>query len=90
MPFDPEVVPRSGLFTPVERVTFANAQRLDLEGLIGRARSASYCPTGGRAAERLRALLDDLRRTHADGDGLVTVVYETEVYRAHKLHDLEL
>jgi len=82
MAFDPEVVRRSGIFTPVERASFPNAQRLDLDGLIGRARSASYCPKDGPAAARLRALLDDLWRTYADRDGLVTLVYETEVYRA--------
>jgi SAM-dependent methyltransferase len=85
MAFDPEVLRRSGMFTPIERVSFPNAQRLDLNGLIGRARSASYCPKGGPAAERLRTLLDDLWRTHADRDGLVTLVYETEVYRAHTI-----
>jgi SAM-dependent methyltransferase len=83
MAFDPEVIRRSGVFTPVDRVTFPNAQRLDLDGLIGRARSASYCPKDGRATVRLRALLGDLWRTYADRDGLVTLVYETEVYRAH-------
>ena len=85
MPFDPEVVPRSGLFSPVERTTFDNAQRLDLEGLIGRARSASYVPTSGEAAERLLALLRALHARYADSAGIVTLVYETEIYRAVKL-----
>jgi SAM-dependent methyltransferase len=85
MAFDPEVVARSGLFGPVERTNFPYRQRLDLEGLIGRARSASYCPTDGPAAERLRELLYELWTGHADGDGLVTLVYETEVYRSRKL-----
>jgi len=85
MPFDPDVVPRSGLFSPVERITFDNAQRLDLEGLIGRARSASYVPTSGEAADRLLALLRALHARYADSAGIVTLVYETEIYRAVKL-----
>ncbi len=84
MAFDPDVVGRSGRFTPVERTSFPNLQRLDLDGLVGRARSASYCPKDGPAAERLRELMYDLWNAHADSDGLVTLVYETEVFRSHK------
>jgi SAM-dependent methyltransferase len=83
--FDPDVVARSGLFAPVERTSFPNGQRLDLDGLLGRARSASYCPKDGPAAERLRELLSELWKVHADRNGLVTLVYETEVYRSHVL-----
>ena len=85
MAFDPDVVVRSGLFAPVERTNFPYRQRLDLDGLIGRARSASYCPTDGPAEERLRELLYELWTVHADGDGLVALVYETQVYRSRKL-----
>jgi SAM-dependent methyltransferase len=85
MAFDPDVVARSGLFAPVERTTFPNVQRLDLDGLIGRARSASYCPKDGPAVERLRELLHELWKAHADRDGLVTLIYETEVYRSNRL-----
>ena len=82
MAFDPDVVARSGLFSPVERMVFPNHQRLDLDGLIGRARSASYCPKDGPAAGRLRALLGELWQRYADRDGLVSLVYETELYRS--------
>jgi SAM-dependent methyltransferase len=85
MAFDQDVVGRSGLFAPVERTTFPNLQRLSLDGLVGRARSASYCPKDGPAAERLRELLHELWNAHADRDGLVTLEYETEAYRSHKL-----
>ena len=84
MPFDPEVVARSGLFSPPGRLTFSNAQCLDLDGLIGRARSASYVPKSGDAGERLLDLLRTLHERHADANGFVTMVYDTEVYRSSK------
>ena len=84
MPFDPAVISRSGLFTPAERLTFSNTQRLDLDGLIGRARSASYVPKNGQSGDRLLELLRVLHREHADADGFVTLVYETEVFRARR------
>jgi SAM-dependent methyltransferase len=83
--FDPDIVTRSGLFSGPERLTFPNLQRLDLEALIGRARSASYVPRSGAAGERLLQLLRHLHQQYADAHGLVTFVYETEVFRAHKL-----
>ena len=84
MPFDPDVIGGSGLFSPVERIAFPNLQRLDLEGLIGRARSASYVPKSGPAGERLLDLLRQLHEQHADVGGLVTLVYETEIFRAQR------
>ena len=85
MGFDPDVVAGSGLFSPVERTAFPNFQRLDLDGLIGRAQSASYVPKTGPAVERLLDLLRALHKRYADVGGVVTLVYETEVFRAHKL-----
>jgi SAM-dependent methyltransferase len=85
MPFDPEVIPASGRFTAPERLTFPNAQRLDLEGLIGRAQSASYVPKTGASGERLRELLAALHVRYADQRGIVTLVYETEIFRSHTL-----
>jgi SAM-dependent methyltransferase len=85
MPFDPAVVADSGLFTAVDRVVFPNFQRLDLLGLIGRARSASYVPKTGPDGERLLDLLRALHEQHADVGGFVTLVYETEIFRAHRL-----
>jgi SAM-dependent methyltransferase len=84
MPFDPDVVAGSGLFSPVERIAFPSFQVLDLEGLIGRARSASYVPKAGPAGERLLDLLRSLHAQHADVSGFVTLVYETEVFRAQR------
>ncbi len=85
MPFDPAIVSASGLFTPVERQAWPNAQRVTLEGLIGRARSASYVPKEGANGERLIGLLRALHAHYADPSGHVTLVYETEVYLSQKL-----
>jgi SAM-dependent methyltransferase len=86
MPFDPAVVADSGTFGRPERLAFPNHQRLDLTGLIGRARSASYVPKTGAESERLLDLLRALHARHADADGFVTLVYETEVFRAERVH----
>ena len=80
MAFDPDVIGRSRLFAPVRRLTFPNDQRLNLDGFIGRARSASYCPKNGPAAALLSELLGTLWRRYADGNGMVTLVHETELY----------
>jgi SAM-dependent methyltransferase len=85
MSFDPEVITRSNLFSPPERSSFSNIQRLDFDGLVGRARSASYVPNSGAAAERLLSLLRALHARYADAEGLVTLVYETELFRSSKL-----
>jgi SAM-dependent methyltransferase len=82
MPFDPAVVADSGTFSAPERLAFPNYQRLDLAGLIGRAQSASYVPKSGAEGDRLLDLLRMLHARYADQDGFVTLVYETEVFRA--------
>ena len=84
MRFDPDVIADSELFSPPERRSFPNFQRLDLDGLIGRARSASYVPKSGAAGERLLGLLRALHEQYADASGLVTLVYETEVFCSDK------
>ena len=85
MLFDPAVVPGSGLFSATERLTFPNHQRLSLEGLIGRAQSASYVPKSGDRGQRLVGRLRDLHAQHADSEEMVSLLYETEVFRARKL-----
>lgn len=70
-----------------EQHVVPNVQRLDAEGLIGRAMSASYIPRDEASPER-RRLIDDLRAlhaAHADTDGAVSLVYETQVYLARAL-----
>ena len=85
MSFNPDVIVQSDLFSPAERRSFPNLQRLDLDGLIGRARSASYVPKSGGAGDRLLDLLRALHERHADASGIVTLVYETEVFCSNKL-----
>src|SRR4051812_14422455 len=84
MAFDPAIVSAGGAFEAPDRVAFAHVQRRDLDALIGRARSASYVPTTGEAAERLLTLLRALHTQHADADGIVRLVYETEVWRSRR------
>ena len=64
----------------MRRLVFRNEQRLDADGLIGRAMSASYVVKAGpRAAQ----LLDGLRRLHAahgGPDGRVGLVYAVWLY----------
>ena len=83
--FDPAVFNQSELFSVPQRRSFPNYQRLDLDGLIGRARSASYVPKNGPAGGRLADLLRELQAQHADASGYVTLVYETELFCSHKL-----
>ncbi|QKK08149.1 MAG: class I SAM-dependent methyltransferase [Planctomycetota bacterium] len=64
----------------MRRLHFRNEQRLDADGLIGRAMSASYVPKVGEKAERL---VEGLRRLHAEHvgeDGCVGLVYGVWVY----------
>jgi SAM-dependent methyltransferase len=84
MPFEPDIVSQGGLFTPCVRQAWPNAQRLDREGLIGRAHSASYVPKTGEAGEQLLDRLRALHGRYADGDGLVALIYETEVFLSRR------
>lgn len=84
MPFDPNVIVHSGLFSQPKRTSFPNSQVLDLDGLIGRARSASYVPKSGAAGERLLDLLRTLHARHADARGFVTLVTRPKCFvRTH-------
>lgn len=56
-----------------ERFEFAYAYRLDLAGLIGRARSASYVPHEGPDADRLVQQMAAMHERFAQADGLVTL-----------------
>lgn len=73
---------RSPLFHSVRQRTFRHEQRLDLEGLIGRARSASYLPAAGEGLERLVRALAAIHSRWADPGKEVTLVYRTVVYLA--------
>ncbi len=82
LPFDPDVIARSGLFSAVDRTVVPNAQRLDRDGLRGRAWSASYVPKSGDVGEKFLELLNAVFDRHVDTTGHVTLIYDTEVYRA--------
>lgn len=65
-----------------ERATFANAQVLDLDGLKGRAASASYMPSpGGERFAEMEKELEGLFAKHAES-GRITVFYDTNVFYA--------
>ena len=78
----PELIARllaeSGL-PRCSRQTFANRQRLDYDGLLGRVRSTSYAPREGPAYAAMIAGLDELFARLAR-DGAIELVYRTEVY----------
>lgn len=83
-PFDDSVIAADGRFAPPRFRSFGHRQEMDLEGLVGRAVSASYVPNAGPAHERLVALLTDLFERHRDGRGRVTMRYETRVWLAQR------
>ncbi len=56
-----------------ERFEFTYSYRLDLTGLIGRARSASYVPHEGPDAERLVREMTEMHGRFAEHDGFVTM-----------------
>ena len=85
MAFTPAIVSAGGTFSAPERLVFPNSQALDLDGLIGRARSASYVPKEGPAGAQLLALLRGLYARFADPAGIATLVYETEIYLSRRL-----
>jgi SAM-dependent methyltransferase len=82
--FDPAVIVRSRLFLNLRHVDVPNSQRLDEEGLIGRAMSASYVPKEGEGAERLIASLRDIFRRFREPDGMITMRYRTGVWLAER------
>lgn len=85
MDIDMGVVGASGRFTPAEMTSFPHFQRVDLAAFIGRATSASYVPKEGESFERLKGMLTDAFARHREADGLLTMRYATEVWRAERL-----
>jgi SAM-dependent methyltransferase len=61
-------------------VSFPSAQVLSREGLVGRARSASYVPKEGPLYEQLLRDLDEMWSEHHDDEGRVTLGYRTFVW----------
>jgi SAM-dependent methyltransferase len=79
---DPTPLLTAAGFSVQPRREVANAQRLDREGLLRRAASASYVPTEGPEAAALVAGLEALFARFADPRGFVTLRYATQVVRA--------
>jgi SAM-dependent methyltransferase len=69
-------------FTDVRSSEFTNRQYLDLEGLIGRAKSTSYIPNSGHHLQKTISDLTELYQAHCGDRGLVSLVYKTRVYLA--------
>jgi SAM-dependent methyltransferase len=61
-------------------LAFPYAQALSRDGLVGRARSASYVPKDGPRYEQLLRDLDALWIAHRDESGRVTLGYQTLVW----------
>jgi SAM-dependent methyltransferase len=71
------------LFQDGERLTFANGQALDEQGLLGRAFSASYAPREPSAAAAFEAALSEVfGRYHQEGG--VVVRYVTALFLARR------
>jgi SAM-dependent methyltransferase len=71
-------------FKNLRRYTFTFEQFLDLEGLIGLARSQGSTPQSGVALERLEARLAELRDCYSTPQGEVRLLYKTHLYLAHR------
>jgi len=67
-------------FAKTAAMTFPNMQLLALDGLLRRARSASYVPLSGPKWDQLEASLRELHEKHADGEGHVAFAYVTRLY----------
>jgi ubiquinone/menaquinone biosynthesis C-methylase UbiE len=74
---------QSKLYENAQRVTFANAQTMTEQGLIGRAFSASYAPKDAADKEVLTHSLSDLFKRY-QSQGSVALQYETAVYVGQK------
>ncbi len=79
----PAALRSSVLFEASEPRTFPNGQRLDEDGLLGRAFSASYAPAEADRRDAYAAALRALFRENAR-DGTVSLRYTTEVHLARR------
>ncbi len=75
----------SRLFEDVHRLDFEMAHSLTRDGLIARAKSASYVPNEGPELERVVTELGKAFDAHADADGRVHMRYITRVYLARRV-----
>jgi SAM-dependent methyltransferase len=82
-----EPVLASSDFSDVRSSEFANRQDLDLAGLIGRAKSASYIPNSGPQLQKIISDLTELYQAHCGNRGFVSLLYKTRVYLADRADD---
>jgi SAM-dependent methyltransferase len=75
-----ETLAESELFDGLRETTYPHEQRLSIEGIIGRARSASYCPPDGPAFDQLVQDLTELHSSHKDEQGLASLRYKTQLF----------
>ncbi|MEM7228976.1 MAG: methyltransferase domain-containing protein [Planctomycetota bacterium] len=68
----------------IDAITVPNAQRLTIDGLLERARSASYVPKEGPRWDALERALGKLHADYADDDDLVTFQYVTRIHIAER------
>jgi SAM-dependent methyltransferase len=73
-----------GCLRDVRRLEFPSMQVLDVEALLGRARSASYVPRAGADYEAVAVRLTALHARHADASGLASLWYRTCVHLGEK------
>ena len=73
-----DALQKAGFAAP-RAMEFAGGQSLDREGLVGRARSASYVPKEGPAFDAVVRGLLDVHARFADPAGLVRLAYRTRV-----------
>jgi SAM-dependent methyltransferase len=74
--------PAPGFSAPREVPLEGHAQTHDLEGLVGRATSASYVPKVGRARDELERGLRSLHGRFAGPDGRVRLAYRCRLFLA--------
>jgi SAM-dependent methyltransferase len=77
-----EVIDHTPLFTNSKLEVFPSEQPLTLEGLIGRALSASYAPKSGPKHDALIRDLTIAHTNHANAQGLVSMKFNTRLYCA--------
>lgn len=73
-----------GRFVDERMLVFANPLSMDLEGALGRARSASYFPKSGPLKDRLEERIRGVFGSH-QREGRVTMLYRTEVTLAERV-----
>jgi len=68
-------------FSPktMNKITLANGQTLDFDGLAGRLRSSSYCPKSGEGYDKLMIAMKDIFDKYQRNNTIV-FEYETKVY----------